>query len=89
MLALLVAGYAFSPIDLIPDAIPVLGLLDDLLLVPLGVMLVLRMTPEHIVADAQQQAASVIERPRSCVAAVLVVLIWLLLLLLLLFGLMR
>src|SRR5687768_15685461 len=56
-LALGVAAYALSPIDLIPDFIPVLGYLDDLVLVPLGVMLVLRMVPEEVLADARGRAS--------------------------------
>ena len=56
LLAGLVAGYALSPIDLIPDFIPVLGLLDDLLLVPAGIWLVLRMIPLGLVAELRAQA---------------------------------
>ena len=51
-----VVAYAFSPIDLIPDFIPVVGYLDDLILVPLGIYLVLRMIPAHVLADARQKA---------------------------------
>jgi uncharacterized membrane protein YkvA (DUF1232 family) len=56
LLAAVVVAYAFSPIDLIPDFIPVLGYIDDLILVPLGIYLVLRMLPEHVRAAARQQA---------------------------------
>lgn len=77
LLALLVAAYAFSPIDLIPDAIPVLGLLDDLVLVPLGVALVLRLAPEAVRADARARAASAADRPVSRGMAVAIVALWL------------
>jgi uncharacterized membrane protein YkvA (DUF1232 family) len=56
LLAAAVVAYAFSPIDLIPDFIPVLGQLDDLILVPLGIYIALRMIPEHVLADARQKA---------------------------------
>ena len=56
LLAGLVAGYALSPIDLIPDFIPVLGLLDDLLLVPLGIWLVLRLIPPELLAELRVAA---------------------------------
>lgn len=77
LLALLVAAYALSPIDLIPDFIPVIGYLDDLLLVPLGIALVVRLTPPEVMATAREQAARAVERPVSRTAAVVVVLIWL------------
>ena len=72
-----VAAYALSPIDLIPDVIPVLGLLDDLVLVPLGVALALRLVPERVLADARVQAVALAERPVSRTAAVVVVIVWL------------
>ncbi len=64
-LAFAVAAYAFSPIDLIPDFIPVLGYLDDVIVVPLGVMLVLRLTPADVMAEAQVRAEAVVARPLS------------------------
>lgn len=51
-----VVGYAFSPIDLIPDFIPVLSLLDDVVLIPLGIGLVVRLAPEQVIASARQKA---------------------------------
>ena len=57
VLAVAVAAYALSPIDLIPDFIPVLGYLDDLLIVPLGLMLVIRLLPPAVLASARERAA--------------------------------
>jgi len=78
LLALVVAAYALSPIDLIPDFIPVLGYLDDLLLLPLGLALVLWLTPAPVIETARQRAAVTAQRPVSRGAAVVIVLIWLL-----------
>lgn len=58
LLAALVVGYALSPIDLIPDFIPVLGQLDDLILVPLGIYVVLRLLPKHVIAESRAKAES-------------------------------
>ncbi len=77
LLALLVAAYALSPIDLIPDVIPVLGYLDDLLLVPLGLLLVMRLLPPAVLADARRQAMLTLSRPRSRAAAMVIVGLWL------------
>ena len=79
LVAALIVGYAFSPIDLIPDFIPVLGLLDDLVLLPLGIALVLRLIPEAVMADARARAETRADRPAGRVAATLIVLVWLLL----------
>ena len=76
-LALLVAAYALSPIDLIPDFIPVIGYLDDLVLVPLGLALVLRWTPPEVLATARARAREVDARPVSYLAAALFVALWL------------
>lgn len=76
-LALLVAGYALSPIDLIPDFIPVLGYLDDVILVPLGIWLTLRLLPAALVRELRAVAAERAQRPVSRVAAVVIVLVWL------------
>lgn len=81
LLALLVAAYALSPIDLIPDFIPVLGYLDDVILVPLGLALVLRLTPAPLLAEVRERAAALAERPVSRAMALIVVLLWAVLLL--------
>jgi uncharacterized membrane protein YkvA (DUF1232 family) len=75
-LGILVAAYAFSPIDLIPDFIPVLGYVDDLILVPLGVMLARRLIPPAIFAEHREAAARLVERPVSRVAAAVIILAW-------------
>ena len=76
-LGVAVAGYALSPIDLIPDFVPVLGLLDDLLIVPAGIWLFVRMVPAAVMADARAAATLAADRPRGHGATVLIVVIWL------------
>jgi uncharacterized membrane protein YkvA (DUF1232 family) len=76
-LAVCIAAYALSPIDLIPDFIPVLGYLDDLVLIPLGIALVVRLVPAAVIESARAQAAVAAERPVSYPAAACVVAIWL------------
>jgi uncharacterized membrane protein YkvA (DUF1232 family) len=75
-LALCVAGYALSPIDLIPDFIPVLGYLDDVILVPLGVLAVLKLIPSDIMAEHRRTAALAADKPISRTAAFVIALIW-------------
>ena len=75
--AALVVGYAFSPIDLIPDSIPVLGYLDDLILVPLGIALAVRMIPAEILAEHRLKAREIRGKPVNRAAAVVVVAVWL------------
>jgi uncharacterized membrane protein YkvA (DUF1232 family) len=75
-LAAVVVAYALSPIDLIPDFIPVLGYLDDIVIVPIGLWLVLRLIPPEVVDDCRARAADLAQRPTSVTAAVVVVLIW-------------
>jgi hypothetical protein len=75
-----VVAYAFSPIDLIPDFIPVLGYLDDVILVPLGIALCLRMVPPLVLDDSRRLAddwlAERRQRPRNYVVAGVFVAIW-------------
>ena len=73
-----VVAYALSPIDLIPDFVPVLGYLDDLVLVPLGLLLVLHLIPADIMAEHRVAAATVVKRPVSRAGAVVVIVIWVL-----------
>lgn len=72
-----VAAYALSPIDLIPDFIPVLGYLDDIILVPLGIMLAVRLIPAALMAEFRATAAARVSRPMSRIAAAVVILVWL------------
>lgn len=79
-LAVAVTAYALSPIDLIPDFIPVIGYLDDLLIVPFGILIVIRLIPSEVMAEqraiAEDRQAS---RPVSYRGAVFVILIWIIL----------
>lgn len=79
LLALAVVGYALSPIDLIPDFVPVLGLLDDLLILPLGIALTLRLIPPPLMAELRRKARGLTPRTRraAMVAAGAIVLLWL------------
>ena len=74
--ALFIAAYALSPIDLIPDFIPILGYLDDLVIVPLGLMLVLRRVPHEVMLDARAKAAIAVDRPVGRAMAAVIVAIW-------------
>jgi uncharacterized membrane protein YkvA (DUF1232 family) len=76
-----IVAYAFSPIDLIPDFIPVLGYLDDLVIVPFGVWLSVKMIPEAVLIECRKQAEAAMQKPTNWVAAAVIVLIWLVLLL--------
>ena len=76
-LGVFVIAYALSPIDLIPDFIPVLGLLDDLLLVPLGILAVRALVPAAVLAECRAEVAKGVPRPRTgWIAAVVIVAIW-------------
>ncbi|MER8575921.1 YkvA family protein [Mesorhizobium sp. M1338] len=75
-LAVCVAGYALSPIDLIPDFIPVIGYLDDAILVPLGILAVVKMIPPEVMAEHREAAALAADRPVSRIAAVIIACIW-------------
>jgi len=73
-----VVGNAFSPIDLIPDPIPVLGYLDDLVIVPLGVALALKMIPPDVLSECQEKSREVIRqgKPVNKIAAAIIIAIW-------------
>jgi uncharacterized membrane protein YkvA (DUF1232 family) len=79
LFAACVVGYAFSPIDLIPDPIPVLGYLDDLVLVPLGIAVALKMIPSPVMTECRDgaQAAMSEGKPTNWAAAAVIVAIWL------------
>lgn len=78
--ALLVVAYAVSPLDLIPDFIPVLGYLDDLILIPLGIIVALRLIPPDVLAECRTQSEAWIEDPRlGRMAAAVIVAIWIVL----------
>jgi uncharacterized membrane protein YkvA (DUF1232 family) len=72
-----VVAYALSPIDLIPDFIPIVGYLDDLILVPLGIALAVKMIPEAVLVDCRIRAQAASERPTNRKAAAIIVAIWL------------
>jgi uncharacterized membrane protein YkvA (DUF1232 family) len=74
--AIAVAAYALSPIDLIPDFIPVIGYLDDLVIVPLGIALVVWMIPPHVMAELRSLADAAEGQPVSKVAATVIVTVW-------------
>lgn len=78
----LVAAYAFSPIDLIPDFIPILGYLDDLILVPLGIRLALKMIPAEVMAECRIRSQEMLKngKPTNWLVASLIILVWLVIL---------
>jgi uncharacterized membrane protein YkvA (DUF1232 family) len=78
LVAASVAAYALSPIDLIPDFIPIIGYLDDLLIVPLGIALAVRLVPGPLMAEFRTTAAARAERPVNRAMAVAFVTIWVL-----------
>jgi uncharacterized membrane protein YkvA (DUF1232 family) len=77
VLAAVFVAYALSPIDLIPDFIPILGYLDDLIIVPLGLFLVMRLVPPALMAEHRERAAREIgQPPRSLAGALAVIVVW-------------
>jgi len=80
LLAVAIVAYALSPIDLIPDFIPVLGYLDELVLIPAGIALVIRLVPREVMADARERADGVVDKAKKTAvwAAVVIASIWLL-----------
>jgi uncharacterized membrane protein YkvA (DUF1232 family) len=76
-LAICIVAYAVSPIDLIPDFIPILGYVDDLLILPLGILLVVRLIPPPVLDEYRDKAATLLEQPKGRAAAVVIAVIWL------------
>jgi len=76
--AVLIVGYALSPIDLIPDFVPVLGYLDDIILIPLGISLVIKMIPKNVLEECRQQADEVFKdgKPKNWVAGTIIIGLW-------------
>ncbi|MCJ9514222.1 YkvA family protein [Acinetobacter baumannii] len=81
IIAVVTVAYAFSPIDLIPDFIPILGFIDDAVILPILIWLAVRFTPQQVIFDAEQQAKEWLDehekRPKNYLVAVLIILIWL------------
>jgi uncharacterized membrane protein YkvA (DUF1232 family) len=79
-LVVFVVAHTFSPIDLIPDFIPVLGYVDDLIVTPLGIALALKMIPESVMTECRQRARATLEqqKPTSWAGAAIVIVIWVL-----------
>jgi uncharacterized membrane protein YkvA (DUF1232 family) len=76
LLALAVAAYALSPIDLIPDFVPVLGYLDDVVIVPAGILLTVRLIPGNLMDEFRAKAADRASRPTSRLGATVILLVW-------------
>lgn len=78
LFAVLIVGYALSPIDLIPDFVPVLGYVDDLVLIPLGITLLIRMMPREVLEECREKARinCPANKPRQWIGAVMVVCLW-------------
>ena len=75
-LAVLVTAYALSPVDLVPDFIPVLGYLDDLVLIPAGIALTLKLIPAEVMADARLKAEASLAKPATWWMTALIILVW-------------
>jgi uncharacterized membrane protein YkvA (DUF1232 family) len=78
VLAAIIVGYAFSPIDLIPDAIPILGYLDDLVLLPLGILLLIKLIPSEVMKECRAKAAGPASgrQPKNWIAGFIIIVIW-------------
>lgn len=74
--AFLIVAYAFSPVDLIPDFIPVLGYLDEVILLPLGIALALKLVPDDVMRECRERAAGVLKKPVNWLAGAIIVAIW-------------
>ena len=73
-----VVAYAFNPIDLIPDFIPILGYLDDVILLPIGILIALKMIPKDVIADCEVKAKEMMnnKKPKNWIVGALIVLVW-------------
>ena len=78
LFAACVVAYAFSPIDLIPDFIPILGYIDDVIIVPLGIMLALKMIPESVITDCEEKAEELMKKgkPKNWIVGSIIILVW-------------
>lgn len=76
IIALFVVGYALSPIDLIPDFVPIFGYLDDIVVVPLGILLVIKMIPDDVLAKHRATAALAQKKPSCMIAAFVIITTW-------------
>lgn len=90
-LTALVIAYAFSPIDLIPDFIPILGYLDDLILLPVGIFLVLRLVPPEVMRESRERASTLADEGKPFIksGALIIAALWLLVLLIIIYVLWR
>jgi len=91
LVILMVVGYALSPIDLIPDFIPVLGYLDDIIILPIGIILAIRLIPRSIMNECREQSENIFEngRPKNWVAAIIIIFIWIIILTYILINLLK
>ncbi|MDQ0882058.1 YkvA family protein [Peribacillus sp. V2I11] len=78
LFAACVVAYAFSPIDLIPDFIPILGYIDDVIIVPLGIMLALKMIPASVLTDCEEKAEELMKKgkPKNWIVGAIIILVW-------------
>jgi len=76
VLAVAIAAYALSPIDLIPDFIPVIGYLDDLVILPLGIWLVVSLIPDEVMVEYRAKASEAVQRPTSRAGMIAIILVW-------------
>lgn len=91
LVILMVVGYALSPIDLIPDFIPVLGYLDDIIILPIGIILAIRLIPRSIMDECREQSENIFKngRPKNWVAASIIIFIWIIILTYILINLLK